>query len=103
MSARNDAARTIDNTPTAPNTASGESAARAAMALVAADQEKRDSELAKPTHVIRTLGQSLREYKKESLLTPATVAVALPAVHRVICQRQRRRGIRSAPIQWLLC
>ncbi len=30
---------------------------------------------AKPTHVIRTLLHSLREYKKESILTPLTVAV----------------------------
>ena len=30
---------------------------------------------AKPTHVIRTLLHSLREYKKESLLTPLAVAV----------------------------
>lgn len=104
MSARNDAARTIDNTPTAPNTASGESAARAAMALVAADQEKRDSELAKPTHVIRTLGQSLREYKKESLLTPATVAVEailemiIPTVMALLIDRGITGG--SMPKVW---
>lgn len=104
MSARNDATRTIDNTPTAPNTASGESAARAAMALVAADQEKRDSELAKPTHVIRTLGQSLREYKKESLLTPATVAVEailemiIPTVMALLIDRGITGG--SMPKVW---
>lgn len=104
MSARNDAARMIDNTPTAPNTASGESAARAAMALVAADQEKRDSELAKPTHVIRTLGQSLREYKKESLLTPATVAVEailemiIPTVMALLIDRGITGG--SMPKVW---
>lgn len=104
MSARNDAARTIDNTPTAPNTASGESAARAAMALVAADQEKRDSELAKPTHVIRTLGHSLREYKKESLLTPATVAVEailemiIPTVMALLIDRGITGG--SMPKVW---
>jgi ATP-binding cassette subfamily B protein len=104
VSARNDAARTIDNTPTAPNTASGESAARAAMALVAADQEKRDSELAKPTHVIRTLGQSLREYKKESLLTPATVAVEailemiIPTVMALLIDRGITGG--SMPKVW---
>lgn len=104
MSARNDAARTIDNKSTAPNTASGESAARAAMALVAADQEKRDSELAKPTHVIRTLGQSLREYKKESLLTPATVAVEailemiIPTVMALLIDRGITGG--SMPKVW---
>ena len=104
MSARNDAARMIDNTPTAPNTASGESAARAAMALVAADQEKRDSELAKPTHVIRTLGHSLREYKKESLLTPATVAVEailemiIPTVMALLIDRGITGG--SMPKVW---
>lgn len=104
MSARNDATRTIDNTPTAPNTASGESAARAAMALVAADQEKRDSELAKPTHVIRTLGHSLREYKKESLLTPATVAVEailemiIPTVMALLIDRGITGG--SMPKVW---
>lgn len=104
MSARNDATRTIDNTSTAPNTASGESAARAAMALVAADQEKRDSELAKPTHVIRTLGQSLREYKKESLLTPATVAVEailemiIPTVMALLIDRGITGG--SMPKVW---
>ncbi|MFR0589921.1 ABC transporter ATP-binding protein [Bifidobacterium apri] len=32
-------------------------------------------EPAKPTHIIRTLLRSLREYKKESILTPITVAV----------------------------
>lgn len=104
MSARNDATRTIDNTSTAPNTASGESAARVAMALVAADQEKRDSELAKPTHVIRTLGQSLREYKKESLLTPATVAVEailemiIPTVMALLIDRGITGG--SMPKVW---
>ncbi len=104
MSARNDAARTIDNTPTARNAASSESAARAAMALVAADQEKRDSELAKPTHVIRTLGQSLREYKKESLLTPATVAVEailemiIPTVMALLIDRGITGG--SMPKVW---
>ncbi|MGO5288016.1 ABC transporter ATP-binding protein [Pseudoscardovia suis] len=74
------------------------------MALVAADQEKRDSELAKPTHVIRTLGQSLREYKKESLLTPATVAVEailemiIPTVMALLIDRGITGG--SMPKVW---
>ncbi|MDD6461945.1 MAG: ABC transporter ATP-binding protein [Bifidobacteriaceae bacterium] len=45
------------------------------MALVAADQKSRDDEIAKPTHVLSTLLKSLREYKKETILTPVTVAV----------------------------
>lgn len=41
----------------------------------AAKQSRRDDELARPQHIVRTLGKSLREYKKASLLAPAFVTV----------------------------
>ena len=78
---RKDPVQTDGGQPAGADAASAQSAVstqaaqKAAMALVEADRKNRDDELAKPTHVIRTLGHSLREYKKESILTPATVAV----------------------------
>lgn len=38
-------------------------------------QARKAVEPDKPKHVLRTLGKSIREYKKASLLAPALVAV----------------------------
>ncbi|WP_423734816.1 ABC transporter ATP-binding protein [Bifidobacterium primatium] len=46
-----------------------------ATAAVAANDAARQDKPAKPTHLFRTLGRSMREYKRESWLAPAFVAV----------------------------
>ena len=45
------------------------------MSTTATDSRRRADEPARPTHILRTLGASMREYKKASWLAPAFVAV----------------------------
>ena len=45
------------------------------MSTNATDSRRRADEPARPTHILRTLGASMREYKKASWLAPAFVAV----------------------------
>ena len=55
-------------------------------------QARKAVEPDKPKHVLRTLGKSIREYKKASLLAPALVAVEGRSEERRVGEEGRSRG-----------
>ncbi|PST46451.1 ABC transporter [Bifidobacterium callitrichos] len=63
-----------DNTPT-KTAAAGGTDAEAAATEAAIERSRKAVAPARPKHIIRTLAGSMREYKKESLLTPLFVIV----------------------------